>query len=43
MVSGFVLIAGCSSRAAAFVGASRQSNRRSTVSGRMTLRYSFRL
>jgi hypothetical protein len=27
----------------AFVGASRQSKRRSTVRGRMTLRYSFRL
>jgi hypothetical protein len=41
--SGFVLIAACSLRTWGFFGESRQSKRRKTVSGRMTLRFSLRL
>ena len=43
MFSGLALMAACSFSTAALVGARMQSNRRKTVSGRMTLRYSFRL
>lgn len=43
MLSPLVLMAACSLSTAALVGARMQSRRRRTVSGRMTLRYSFRL
>ena len=42
-VSGFDSIFACRASTRALVGASRQSKRRSTVIGRMTLRYSLRL
>jgi hypothetical protein len=42
-VSGLVLILVVLGQHLALVGANRQSNRRNTVSGRMTLRYSLRL
>ena len=41
--SGLFLIFSYSSSTCALVGASKQSKRRSTVSGRITLRYSLRL
>ena len=43
MFSPLALMAACSFSTAALVGARMQSKRRRTVSGRMTLRYSFRL